>query len=103
MENEEGEEPAVPAEGGEEEEEAVTAPSRWVCDACGCHTNAASDRTCTICGTHPSGTLALEWNLYEKERSERCLAELESRLLARLHRERLSFARMPRLSLFEIL
>ena len=24
---------------------------RWTCEACGCNTNAESDRTCSICGT----------------------------------------------------
>ena len=24
---------------------------RWTCEACGCNTNADTDRTCTICGT----------------------------------------------------
>jgi len=38
---------------GEEEESAST--SRWTCDACGCHTNQSTDRTCSICGTSNSG------------------------------------------------
>jgi hypothetical protein len=25
--------------------------SRWTCEACGCHTNTAADRSCSICGT----------------------------------------------------
>lgn len=29
--------------------------SRWTCEACGCHTNEQSDRTCSICGTGRSG------------------------------------------------
>lgn len=26
-------------------------PERWTCEACGCNTNAAADRACSICGT----------------------------------------------------
>mmetsp|Transcript_36670 Transcript_36670/g.88593 ORF Transcript_36670/g.88593 Transcript_36670/m.88593 type:complete len:2896 (+) Transcript_36670:158-8845(+) len=29
--------------------------SRWTCDACGCNTNAPTDRSCTVCGT-PNGS-----------------------------------------------
>jgi rubrerythrin len=34
---------------------AAAAVDRWVCDACGCHTNVESERSCGICGTARSG------------------------------------------------
>ncbi|GKY93743.1 hypothetical protein MPSEU_000341400 [Mayamaea pseudoterrestris] len=34
-------------------------PSRWTCEACGCHTNVETDRTCGICGTSRSAGAGL--------------------------------------------
>ena len=59
MEGESGDDSAAGAAGS------ASAPRRWTCDACGCHTNTESDTSCSICGTSQSGMfLAMFQSVY---------------------------------------
>ena len=46
------------AEPSAAESESAVESSRWTCDACGCNTNASTDRSCTVCGT-PNGKFSI--------------------------------------------